>query len=400
MVCLGSADVRLVLHLNLPKTLEGFYQESGRAGRDGRPSRSILCYSRADRDRMDYILGKEAKRGKKRKLGAEDSAAAGSQNAMQAFSKVVAYCTHTACRRMMVLQHFGERLSAGACSGCDYCSNAQLVHTQLAELQKDVVTYSRGRGRQSQLQQHTYDAASSASDEEAGGCSQISDVEALQSTEADAVALAARRAGALPAGIVEALAKAEKKLTSSTADSSLDARLTAAETGPIPAKLRQSGTAAVLKALQASSHAQSATADRLTAAAQVLEQRCFADAGSKAVYKSMLANRCRNLGSLPELPVKRADGQSVVPEMPRSASDIWTQIGDMLKSWSSTPEDSLKTGSIICDLQSMAQVPISKAELSCGLGKQLKSLSKHSHAGIAAAALNVVLAFRQHLSQQ
>lgn len=57
MVCLGSADVRLVLHLNLPKTLEGFYQESGRAGRDGRPSRSILCYSRADRDRMDYILG-------------------------------------------------------------------------------------------------------------------------------------------------------------------------------------------------------------------------------------------------------------------------------------------------------------------------------------------------------
>lgn len=80
---------------------------------------------------MVLLTGKEAKRGKKRKLGAEDSAAAGSQNAMQAFSKVVAYCTHTACRRMMVLQHFGERLSAGACSGCDYCSNAQLVHTQV-----------------------------------------------------------------------------------------------------------------------------------------------------------------------------------------------------------------------------------------------------------------------------
>lgn len=61
------------------------------------------------------------------------------------------------------------------CSRCDRSSwhdvNGVL---QLAELQKDVVTYSRGRGRQSQLQQHTYDAASSASDEEAGGCSQIS----------------------------------------------------------------------------------------------------------------------------------------------------------------------------------------------------------------------------------
>ena len=44
-------------HLNLPKTLEGFYQESGRAGRDGLPSRSVLFYDVDDRERMDYILG-------------------------------------------------------------------------------------------------------------------------------------------------------------------------------------------------------------------------------------------------------------------------------------------------------------------------------------------------------
>ena len=50
------ADVRLVAHLNLPKSLEGFYQESGRAGRDGLPAKSVLFYDTEDRRRMDYIL--------------------------------------------------------------------------------------------------------------------------------------------------------------------------------------------------------------------------------------------------------------------------------------------------------------------------------------------------------
>ena len=49
MCCVSAADVRLVLHVNLPKTVEGFYQESGRGGRDGLPARSVLLYSLEDR---------------------------------------------------------------------------------------------------------------------------------------------------------------------------------------------------------------------------------------------------------------------------------------------------------------------------------------------------------------
>ena len=53
---LCCADVRLVAHVDLPKTLEGFYQESGRAGRDGLHAESVLFYDIEDRQRMDYIL--------------------------------------------------------------------------------------------------------------------------------------------------------------------------------------------------------------------------------------------------------------------------------------------------------------------------------------------------------
>lgn len=51
------ADVRHVYHVNLPKSVEGFYQESGRCGRDGKPAKSVLFYKESDRSFMEWILG-------------------------------------------------------------------------------------------------------------------------------------------------------------------------------------------------------------------------------------------------------------------------------------------------------------------------------------------------------
>ncbi len=58
MMMIPAADVRHVYHLNLPKSVDGFYQESGRCGRDGLPANSVLFYKEADRKLMAFILGK------------------------------------------------------------------------------------------------------------------------------------------------------------------------------------------------------------------------------------------------------------------------------------------------------------------------------------------------------
>ncbi|DBA86976.1 TPA: hypothetical protein ACH3X2_14259 [Trebouxia sp. C0005] len=138
---IDRANVRLVVHYSLPKTLEGFYQESGRAGRDGKPARSLVFYGLSDRDRMDWILAKQ-KKGKGRKRKADDSEA-DSAAAVAAFSRVVAYCVTETCRRALVLGHFGEALPQGSCTGCDCCEQPDVVKAQLHQLDSEVLQHAQ-----------------------------------------------------------------------------------------------------------------------------------------------------------------------------------------------------------------------------------------------------------------
>ncbi len=104
---IDKPDVRFVAHLDLPKSVEGYYQETGRAGRDGLPSTAWLAYGLQDvvqqRKMIDTSEGDEAHR---RRLGAH-------LNAM------LALCETVECRRVQILNYFGQ--PAGPCGNCDTC---------------------------------------------------------------------------------------------------------------------------------------------------------------------------------------------------------------------------------------------------------------------------------------
>ena len=120
---IDKPDVRFVAHLDLPKSLEAYYQETGRAGRDGEPAEAWMIYGLQDVVRLrqmadESIAGEEYKRHERQKL-----------------DTLLGWCEVTSCRRAPLLAYFGEQ-PAAECGNCDNCQQPPATRDGTEDAQK------------------------------------------------------------------------------------------------------------------------------------------------------------------------------------------------------------------------------------------------------------------------
>ena len=106
---IDKSNVRFVVHADLPKNIEGYYQETGRSGRDGEPAECILYFGRGDIPKIKYFIDQIEDETERR-------------IASDKLNQVVRYASHNVCRRRHLLGYFGEEYPDSNCGTCDICT--------------------------------------------------------------------------------------------------------------------------------------------------------------------------------------------------------------------------------------------------------------------------------------
>jgi len=108
---IDKSNVRFVVHADLPRHIEAYYQETGRAGRDGAPAHCLLYFGRGDIPKIRYFIDQMQNK--------EDRTIS-----LEKLNQVVRFASHNACRRKQLLSFFGEAYPEDACGACDVCTGS------------------------------------------------------------------------------------------------------------------------------------------------------------------------------------------------------------------------------------------------------------------------------------
>ncbi|MDJ0517163.1 MAG: DNA helicase RecQ [Trichodesmium sp. MO_231.B1] len=130
---INKPDVRFVIHYDLPKNIEGYYQETGRSGRDGEAAKCILFFSYGDKKNIEYLIGQKVDEQEQR-------------IAEQQLRRIINYAEATECRHRILLGYFGEDFP-GNCGNCDNCKYPKPIEDWTIEAMKFLSCVARTKER-------------------------------------------------------------------------------------------------------------------------------------------------------------------------------------------------------------------------------------------------------------